>query len=650
MWLLCWWPYAIAHGLNPMLTHAVWAPHGFDLAWTTSIPLPALVAAPLTRAFGPVAAYNVLCIAAPAATAWSGFLLCRHLTARYWAALTGGYVFGFSAYMLAEIRGHLPLVLVFPPALALLLSLRRLEERISSWRFALLLAAVLVTAFLCWAELYATMTFFGVIALGLAAFFGERSLRERLRRLLMPVLTAYTVSLIVVLPYLYYFFQPGYPRSSINSPRAYSADLLNIVLPTPVNALGGIGLSGSPAFHFAANSLESGAYFGLPLLAITLWFAWERWREPFAKLLLAFLVIVCVLMSGPRLHVNGHELWGMPWKIALHVPLLRDALPVRFSVYACLDLAIIASIWLSTPRRAVVKIAAVMLLLTFLLPNMHSGFWSRTDDTPEFFKHGDYQRYLTQEENVVVLPYGINGTSMLWQAAAGFHFRMAGGWTSLTPHEFETWPIVNAMLTRTYLPDITSQLCAFMAGHDVRAIIVNQLAAPFWERMLAPLDRSPIRIGGVVMYRPARGELAACSSFSALEMERRNNLARFAVLLRAARDYLAQNRDPAALTPMHARSLGLLPADWVNDPDVRTNNGLFLGRWDKSEVAVGLVGTFRGVQPLVGKYGATAARIFFPFPRKLIGSSPPGDALKLLLMVFDREGLAQAVHAGESAP
>jgi len=121
MWLLSWWPYAISHRLNPVITHAVWAPGGFNLAWTTSMPLPALIAAPITTAFGPMVAYNILCFAAPAFSAWAGFLLCRDITADYAAGMVGGYVFGFSAYMLAEIRGHLPLVLIFPVPLAALL-------------------------------------------------------------------------------------------------------------------------------------------------------------------------------------------------------------------------------------------------------------------------------------------------------------------------------------------------------------------------------------------------------------------------------------------------------------------------------------------------------------------------------------------------
>jgi hypothetical protein len=58
MWFLVWWPHAIAHGLNLFITHVIWAPSGFNLAWQTSIPLASLLASPFTLTVGPIAAYN----------------------------------------------------------------------------------------------------------------------------------------------------------------------------------------------------------------------------------------------------------------------------------------------------------------------------------------------------------------------------------------------------------------------------------------------------------------------------------------------------------------------------------------------------------------------------------------------------------------
>src|SRR5438270_4490664 len=54
VWSLRWWPFAIGHAISPLHTGHIFAPHGTNLAWVTSVPGPALVAAPITLALGPV--------------------------------------------------------------------------------------------------------------------------------------------------------------------------------------------------------------------------------------------------------------------------------------------------------------------------------------------------------------------------------------------------------------------------------------------------------------------------------------------------------------------------------------------------------------------------------------------------------------------
>src|SRR5262249_13940520 len=114
MWDLEWWPHALLHGMNPFLSNAVFAPDGVDLGGQTAAPGAALVVAPITLLFGPIASYNVLMLLAPVLAAFFAFLLCRYVTGRFVASLFGGYVFGFSTYMLGQLLGHLHLVLVFP--------------------------------------------------------------------------------------------------------------------------------------------------------------------------------------------------------------------------------------------------------------------------------------------------------------------------------------------------------------------------------------------------------------------------------------------------------------------------------------------------------------------------------------------------------
>jgi hypothetical protein len=72
-WHFTWWPHAIAHGLDPLITHLVWAPVGSNLAKATGIPSAATPAMPVTLAFGPVVTYNLLAVLAPALSAWTAF-------------------------------------------------------------------------------------------------------------------------------------------------------------------------------------------------------------------------------------------------------------------------------------------------------------------------------------------------------------------------------------------------------------------------------------------------------------------------------------------------------------------------------------------------------------------------------------------------
>src|SRR5579875_2989888 len=65
MWGSKWFPYALVHGLNPLLTNEITAPFGANLALSTMLPGPALVMWPVTAAFGPVVSFNVVEILAP---------------------------------------------------------------------------------------------------------------------------------------------------------------------------------------------------------------------------------------------------------------------------------------------------------------------------------------------------------------------------------------------------------------------------------------------------------------------------------------------------------------------------------------------------------------------------------------------------------
>src|ERR1700731_3668022 len=203
MWFFNWWRFSLAHGLNPFVTDLVWAPLGINLTWTTFVPLPAWISIPLQVTVGEPATYNIMISLALPLAAFSAFLLCRRVTGAFWPSILGGYIFGFSSYMLAEVLAHLDLVAVFPVPLIALLALKRLDGEISARRFAILLAALLTVQFLCFPEIFPTVTIVGGFALLLALALFARAVGAGRVALIGPAIAGYLIASALLSPYLF---------------------------------------------------------------------------------------------------------------------------------------------------------------------------------------------------------------------------------------------------------------------------------------------------------------------------------------------------------------------------------------------------------------------------------------------------------------
>jgi hypothetical protein len=180
IWFLNWWPWAIAHGLNPFISYYVWYPQGFNLTWATSMPVAALLMWPLTWLASPVVSYNVLSLLAPALSAWTGFLLARYLTRDTPASFIGGYLFGFSSYELGEITAHLNLNLIFVVPLLVLLVVQRVRGDLSRLWFVAASALALFVQLGFSSQLLATTCFFGAITWAIFLVFASKDERRRL--------------------------------------------------------------------------------------------------------------------------------------------------------------------------------------------------------------------------------------------------------------------------------------------------------------------------------------------------------------------------------------------------------------------------------------------------------------------------------------
>jgi hypothetical protein len=639
IWSLAWWRHALLHHLNPLLTTAIWAPGGINLAWVTTAPLAAVIAVPLTGALGPVVTCNILFILSPALAAWSAFLLCRRIANSYWPATMGGYIFGFSAYMLGQMRGHLHQVLIFPVPLIAYLAVRHYQRDIRTRTFVILTAFAIAAEFLIALEVFATMTIFGLLAMLLSMNFSTGEGRRRVIATALPLALGLLLSLVLVSPFIHYLFTSGAPRWGT----MYSADPLGWLIPTTYFELGRLPILQSIARNFPFDQFECGTYAGPVQLVIVTLFGWRHWREPFARMMIDLLIIIAVLSFGPMLHVMHHNLIGLPGAIVTALPLMSKATPARFAMYAFLIFAIATSLWLSEARygsRAKITVAGLIVLST--LPNLSTDYWSTPNNTPEFFTKGAYRKYIAPGNTVVTLPYWMLGNGMLWQAQTDMYFRIAGGWTGPPPPEYDGWPIVKAFATDTLVPDAELQLKAFAANHNVTAVIAGSGTNPVFSPMLATLNDNPLVSGGITLYRIQPESLAPYRKLTAIEMEMRSDGERIDTLIAAANRYLAEGHDLATLNVKVAEQLGLIPLGWARAPTALAFNALWLGQWNISGVSVGITGSYDALKPTIAKYRDDAERIYFPFPTEFHDAAKVPAGAHVIMLIFDRAGLARA--------
>lgn len=511
IWYLEWWPHALTEGLNPLHTALLWAPQGVDLAGGNGIPALGLLAWPLTAAFGPVASFNVLVLLAPALSAWTAYLLARHLTRAFWPSLVAGYLFGFSTYVLGRMLGHLNLGTVALLPLAVLLVVRRLEGDLPWRRFALLLGLVVLGQLLISPEIALTMVLFGGLTLLAGAALSPAEERRRVWSALGGVAAAVGGASLVLSPFLIGTIRTGLAESPIYDfyPAFYSTDLLNFVVPTGLTRLGRTEFAEVSA-AFTGNLAEQVAYVGLPLLAVTALFLASRRRDRWVQAVTAVLAVLLVATLGPVLHVAGAETVALPWRAVLSVPLLEYALPGRFMLYVFLIVAVAAGLWLAEAnRRPWARWALVLAGVLLLLPNTEATVWTTEVQTPAFFANGTYREHLVPGETVVVVPYGDRGASMLWQAQADLSFRMAGGYVNVVPPErFSAWPILHSLYTGDLVDGHAEHLRAFLGAHEVRSVIVADGYPGSWGELFAVLGE-PERVGGVSLYRVPEEVLSA---------------------------------------------------------------------------------------------------------------------------------------------
>jgi len=433
-WFLQWVPHALTHGQNPLLSYAVNVPDGTNMLWNTTMPAASFLLWPVTLLGNSFLTYNVVVTASSALAAWFAYFAIRRYVPNRWAAAAGGLIYGFSPFMTAEQLGHAQVVAsAIPIPLALILLDEILvRQRMRWWVSGTLLALVMLLQFGIFEEYFVTALLFGALLFVLLLVAGRSRIRAAAPYAVRSLgLAAGMLVVLLAYPLYLQLRGPDVVHGAIHDPAGYTSDLLNFVLPTALLQAAPSQLF-SITSKFPGNVSEQLAYLGIPLIVVVAVVIVTRWRSLTVRIAAIMGAASALLSLGPHLTVGGVTTSvPLPWIIPAHLPLLKNILPARLTLYMYLAAAILFAFALAALLRRRRATATATLLVAVVaatfLPTLPLHY--QQVQVPSFFSTSAV-RVLPQDAVVYAIPWPgpFSMTAMNGQSLSDDRFRILGGY------------------------------------------------------------------------------------------------------------------------------------------------------------------------------------------------------------------------------
>jgi hypothetical protein len=379
-WDLWWVKTALLErAQSPLHTPLVHHPDGADLSFHSLMLAPSALVSPVTAAFGPTVAYNLLVWLSFAASALGVYLLVLEIApagASRLAAAVAGAGYGFAAYRLSRAMGHLDLLSTEALPFAALFLARSIRAGGRANAVGLAASTVLVALTNWYLGLgLAVLTLVALAEVALSRAEGRGAALSR-------VAAAMAAAAILTAPAWAGLLRHGGAGGRLDDPLgdslANSADLVGFVLPSSAHPLWGDAVAALRRSLFGPrdNVVENTVYLGLVPLVLAI-VGWRDARALPARVFRTGAVVFVVLALGPHLQVAGHtvrlagQALPMPYLALYHLPYGRLAHgPSRFVLWAGVCLAVLAGLGahrlaLRWPRSARVLLGALFAAALF---------------------------------------------------------------------------------------------------------------------------------------------------------------------------------------------------------------------------------------------------------------------------------------------
>lgn len=533
LWNLWWVKHAVFElHTNPFQTNLLFYPDTPSLYLHALNPLGGLISSPLQALFGLVTAFNLMVLLAFTFSAYTAFLLARHLRISTGGALVAGVIYAFSPTISTELdlgqleqltQLWLPLYLLFflkalsPPTTTQTTAKSWLSLPFDFWRDSLLAALMLLfTALTTWYYVLDLMFFAGLAGLTLAIQALRGKDFNRLKRLVIfGLICGLALTPLVLLTAR---AAAGTPTAAARSSsvRFNSATLFYFFMP------------GDSTFWFS-QPLEGQEYrqflgFGALLLAaLAVIFCWKTVRGWFF-LMLFFLV----LSLGPQFKTGQDSYLDLtlPGLILQALPVVGSffRVPVRLVAFAMLPLGLLAAQgldWLSSKKPAHFRfkpaawspvLAGLALVIIFLeyLPGPRTTQSLALDQAA--------WRKIQPPGAVLSLPYSELGGILMYEQTAHGQPAVGGYLARLPGFDFiDQAPIVRELTQKDLIPsppefaanNFEATLIPALNVYGIRYVVIHRDkmsvgASNALDQTLKPLleNNPPLaRDGGAEIYR-----------------------------------------------------------------------------------------------------------------------------------------------------
>ena len=285
------------------------------------------------------------------------------------------------------------------PLIALVL-VRYVEGSLTGTRFVVALTVLLAFQISFSTELAFTLTLALAVSLALAAILVPAS-RRRLRLMLPPLVISYVAAALLTSPLLAYALL-HVQHGALHPPGAYPADLLNLVIPTRLTALGWSWttvrrgqLQGHPPRRAPTSALRGSRFSAGSPGAFGVWQRRVPRRAPCGR---------CRRRARDPSHGGRPRLVALPWRLVPSLPLFDNILPVRISMFVAARRERVRRVVGVFPARATPARPLTGLAIVTVVPSLWLSVWHQHPYRPAFFAQGTYRTCLAPD-NVLMLPF-----------------------------------------------------------------------------------------------------------------------------------------------------------------------------------------------------------------------------------------------------